>query len=208
MLEMQEDLNLYINTDWKKVRTISQLEMAIMDELSEYMRSGRRWKWWKGSGSPNEWNEKLEVIDVVHFYLSKILLHPRLKEMETGFLLGFETKQEFRAPIVKEDNTFDHDVFMRAARILMDGQPGVPANLDRFLKICGLTNLEVSAIYMAKITLNQIRQDQGYQKGTYTKVVGGLEDNDRLCDIVAAFLSDPGMTLEDVKLSVRETFGA
>jgi dimeric dUTPase (all-alpha-NTP-PPase superfamily) len=207
MLELQDDLNSNTDPYWKTNRSISQFEMAIMAECVELMESGRKWKWWKFSdGIADDWNEKIEIIDIVHFYLSKILLHPSLHRMQTDLFVGFNFPNQDGPSLISTTGEFAPEPFMRAVRLLIDGYGGTTANLDLFVKAANMTTEEVSALYIAKNTLNNIRQGQGYQDGAYIKNRGGIEDNVRLMPIIDAFMITPTMGLADIKRSVEEEF--
>jgi dUTP pyrophosphatase len=80
------------------------------------------------------------------------------------------------------------------------------AALLQLVASVGLTSLEISAIYTAKMTLNQIRQSSGYKDGTYVKVQDGVEDNQKLKDLVENFLSDNTMSLARLTKNVRNRF--
>ena len=47
-------------------------------------------------------------------------------------------------------------------------------------------NFNIAAYYIAKHTLNHIRQLGGYKDGSYKKVVDGKEDNELLHDAIAS----------------------
>lgn len=207
MMDIQEELNIVIDPDWAQKRTFGELDVAILDELSEYLGSGRKWKWWKKAGNPNVWNEKLEIIDALHFYISKMILSHRERPYtveELDNTVGYSISDSL-APVHNEDGSLNHRIFMYAAKVLLSMDVG----LEKFNHILTTFNIsaeEFAAIYVAKATLNEIRQRTGYQDGSYRKVVGGVEDNDRLRDIVAAFVSDRNLTLSDVKKMVEKEF--
>lgn len=81
-------------------------------------------------------------------------------------------------------------------------------NILEMVNSIGLTSLEISAVYTAKMTLNQIRQSSGYKDGSYVKVVDGVEDNERLKSLVDAFIADDKMTLARLAKNVRNSFFA
>jgi dUTP pyrophosphatase len=80
------------------------------------------------------------------------------------------------------------------------------ANIIQMVSSVGLSSLEISAIYTAKMTLNQIRQSNGYKDGTYVKVEDGVEDNQKLKSLVEDFIADETMTLNKLTKNVRNRF--
>jgi dUTP pyrophosphatase len=80
------------------------------------------------------------------------------------------------------------------------------AHLLSLVASIGLTSLEVSAVYIAKKTLNEIRQSSGYKDGSYVKVENGVEDNQRLKSLVDDFIADETMTLNKLSRNVRNHF--
>lgn len=201
MADIQDRLNELTQNDWKNTLTKDHFRVALFDELAELLGSGRKWKWWKASGNPDTFNEKIEVIDVVHFYLSVMMLE--YIYLDTTTVLGL-SKDEVLMNWLYDEDAFSHGEFMKQARqLLMNGSSFF---LNEFVRSAGLTQEETSALYVAKATLNEIRQSQGYKTGEYVKVKDGIEDNQRLKNIIEDYLSDPSKTLEDVRERTEQEF--
>lgn len=197
--ETQEKLNEFTLENWKDKLTKAHFNVAILDELGELAGSGRQWKWWKHGNSPDCWNEKIELIDILHFYLSKIILTEHNNEM----LLDTDTNT--KSLIDNETGWFSHESLSEFAKIMLDDDVDV-GYIYNIIDAVGMSIEEVMAIYTAKAELNFIRQESGYKDGSYVKVDDGIEDNQRLQIIVENFLNDDSLSLSDVKLNVRDEF--
>lgn len=202
MKDIQEQLNEFTLSNWKERLNKSHFQVAMLDELGEFLGSGRTWKWWKHGNSPDAWNEKIEAIDILHFYLSIMILSGNNKNEDC--FLGHSDKENARTNMFNQDGTLHHEAFARHVRELLTMD--TPYAINEFLLELGMMKEEISAIYVAKAELNFIRQEDGYKNGTYKKVVDGIEDNQRLKIIVDNFLEDDTLTLDDVKKNVRSEF--
>lgn len=200
--EKQDRLNELTLTNWKKELTPEHYRVAILDELGELQGSGVTWKWWSSKKTCDFWNLKIEAIDIMHFYLSVLILHGEVSPK--GAFLGQAKGTSSQNRLVNDDGTMNHIPYMSATKDLLT--KATYATLNRFLQGFNINQEEVSAIFVAKCTLNEIRQNKGYKNGTYVKVKDGVEDNVRLETIVDAFLNDKNMTLDDVEKSVWEEF--
>lgn len=204
MCEIQDRLNEYTTTNWKNVLTPEHFYIAFFEELGEILGSGRKWKWWKKAGNLNAWNEKIEVVDCLHFLLSIRLLSP--EPIEKQIPLGVLKEAYDGGHVFDENGDFHHKHLFEVVRgIVKTGN----MNFNRINKLmCGfqLYEQELSGIYVAKATLNEIRQTLGYKEGSYIKTKEGVEDNERLQVIVDAFLSDKNLSLYDVYEMVKEEF--
>lgn len=207
LLEMQDELNCLINPHWRRDRTPEDFSVAILDELSELMGSGRKWAWWKSSGRPNFWNERVEMLDIIFFYLSKIILNTdqKITKRQLNAFVGLESEPLLIPPMFDDDGGFNNRIFIQCANRLLAG-PGNLQALKLFVTATGLTSLELSAIYTGKYQLNIIRQNEGYRSGKYKKVKDGVEDCERLMYIVEGFLNDITLSLTDVSKAVEEEF--
>lgn len=202
MKDIQTQLNDFTLPNWREKLNKNHFQTAIIDELGEFLQSGRTWKWWKSGNNPDVWNEKIEVIDILHFHLSINLLAGVTKNDDC--CLGYLDKSNVRTNMFDYDGTLDHNTFARHTRNLLTMD--TPYAINELLLSVGLTAEEVSSIYVAKAELNFIRQEDGYKDGTYVKVNDGMEDNQRLKLIVENFLEDNTLSLTDVKTNVREEF--
>ena len=136
--------------DWDK---------AIRIELAEYEDSFD-WKWWK-SGHDNIANAKMELIDVLHFAISRSLtntvkadLIDSLSESYDERFKGFYNTSD----LYENSENFYHKLFGLFNKHNMD--------------IEGIYRL-----YMQKNLLNIFRQKNGYVEGTYDKVFISYHNN-------------------------------
>lgn len=206
--EVQARTNDVMKPGWRETMTREDYQVAIIDELSEYLGSGRAWKWWKkASGEVDLWNEKIEIIDIVHFYLSAMLVDNNV--ITGNVFIGYYEDEDPICKFHNPDGTLNRKAFADMSRRLM-AKDVLPTHclvyLNNLLQGVGLTQEEASAVFIAKAALNEFRTYSGYQDGSYVKVQDGIEDNERLRYIVGAFLHDPNMTLDDVRRSVEEEF--
>lgn len=202
---IQKELNDIVRPNWNDPLSNSYLSfdhfnVAILDEVSELLGSVN-WKWWKKEDKYDLWNLKIEAIDIFHFFLSILILDkPSLLDPSSE-----EGKQEvcnhvIEHPLIK-DAEFNYSGLVNCISDMI-----TYANIKDItllFNLVGMNSEEISAVYVAKATLNKIRQEKGYQKGTYQKTVNGIEDNQTLQSLVEKFLSTPSMTLQDIETAVR-----
>ncbi len=160
LISMQNNLNLFIDKDWKKNRTVDDFQTETILEIAELMECFPH-KWWKKQKFELE-NAKMELVDVLHFALSGLLLQEeKIKHVKLDvasvvtipfckYLIQLALKNRFNEIILH--------LF----------------NLSKKMEF------DIVAYYVAKFTLNKIRQLRGYKTGEYTKVIHGIEDNEML----------------------------
>jgi len=192
MAEMQDILNRRTAGDnWHEQGL--NWKAAIMVECAEAIES-LGYKWWKDKDIDLQ-NAKVELIDILHFVISKDLEKYSYEDVARSM--------------------------MKAFYININTDTAKPSLIDRFLSLSyhsyednmQPTYNELLAIwkelgedmeslykgYMTKNILNEFRQDSGYQEGTYRKLWGykgeEVEDN------VVAF--DIANTLEVNELFAR-----
>lgn len=242
MLEAQDSLNKIINPQWRNIGNKNahspyMHQVQILEESIEMIGSGVKHQWWKKVDTSNfdMFNFKIELIDMLHFYLSQYIL---LKvEGEGNKLefdgLGFEDmyfgcdvadigNEQFDlsnfATLLKNTNELNHEEFMIAVREIVsldkfaaqvDGKQLSRIFYGAFNYLVTLARLEgqeLSALFVAKMELNRFRQSEGYKSGKYVKVRDGMEDNERLQPIVEEFLENKELTLGWVRKNVRDVF--
>lgn len=191
---LQESLNEFITPSWNKVRTELDFMIATQTELaellnSEYTENGKKftlpWKWWKNA-SPNHSNDTLDWTEVHPAVLNNV-------KIELTDLLFFTLSQKLLGDLTAEDElvAFDDNDWANIINIGTNSlvrRPG--ASLQLVVELATRLNFNIAAYYVAKHTLNYIRQLNGYRSGTYQKVIAGREDNDLLHDIIE------GITIE------------
>lgn len=201
-VDIQLRLNELTFPEWKKELTVDHFRVAMLDEFSEFISSGMKWKWWKAGDSPDTENERLELIDVMHFYLSVLLLEDKVPDEEV--YLGIERHDGLPGVMFDSSDCLRHNIFVQYVKNMMNEADWT--HLNGLLSSYPMTQEEVSATFMAKATLNEIRQMKGYKTGEYVKVRVGVEDNDRLHAVISAFINNEGMTINDVRKGVLEEF--
>jgi len=186
---LQDSLNELITPNWKEVRTELDFMVANLMESAELMdttcmvgdkKHSLNWKWWKENDSNNrttdsvKWEElhpavianiKIELTDLLFFTLSQ---------------KGLGDMSDPLGDIELNNNDWINFVTISAFNLLQ--QPGNALKL--VLLLAEKMDFNITAYYCSKLTLNLIRQNSGYQDGTYVKVNNGVEDNELLHEII------------------------
>jgi hypothetical protein len=162
-----------------------------------------------------EWNIKIEAIDMLHF-MTSIALFKGVPQEECQLTFCDLDSLPSEEAI---DYVFNIDVTKGNRHTLANIGQLIFADevsffaIDYMLRASGLTATEVSAVYIAKYTLNEFRYENGYDLGVYNKFIeltddSGkrvIEDNAFLEVIVTEFINDPDMLLEQIPAIVRNT---
>jgi dUTP pyrophosphatase len=181
--KLQDALNRIVDADWRSKRTPADWALACTMESTELIDS-YPWKWWKNvKAQPDINNVKIELVDILHFALSGAMQTADVPPtpLPQGVASAIVT------PLVEAPNAVA--TFRNVIRL---------ADMHRFdivteHCIAGADDLEFNlvAYYVAKHTLNYIRQLGGYKSGEYKKVQNGREDNELLHDAIS------GVTLDE-----------
>ncbi len=173
MARMQDEHNRQVHAEWRTQGY--EYYRAIWVECAE-MLDHFGWKWWKKQ-VPDADQVKLELVDIWHFALSEMLraetlddaLGPRLAAVTTGpgDAAAFRLAIEALAATSLNTRSFELAPFIDAMRELPMGYT------------------ELFDLYIGKNVLNRLRQNHGYQSGTYVKTWNGREDNEHLVEILA-----------------------
>jgi len=200
---VQDRLNEVTLPGWRDVLTVQHFQTAMFDECSELLNS-TSWKWWKKQDTDEAWNLKVEAIDILHFSLSILILkgldtstEPYLDEQIS---FGYDQGEVREVPLLSADGTINHDEFITQSVSILGATDTAP--FDSFFRSVGLSSVEISAIYVAKSTLNEIRQNNGYKSGEYQKMKGLLEDNQLLQEIVESYIADETQTLMNLMANI------
>ena len=209
--DLQDTLNSKAdkkNPEWRLVRTANDFILASVLELSELIESAP-WKWWKKASPTDWWNLKIEAIDMLHFMVSALLINGLDKE-QGEISLGYKTGDRnlpgiFQDPINVAQSFINREYSVELMKKVLSFDTDASV-IDEVMRSVGLKADEISAIYIAKYTLNEIRWAGGYDDGTYKKMkANGVEDNVFLQTVVDKFLVDESLNLSDVSRLVRET---
>jgi dimeric dUTPase (all-alpha-NTP-PPase superfamily) len=193
---IQNDLNEFTVSEWKKNLTVDHFRVAILDEMSELLNS-TNWKWWKLQDQHDDWNLQIEIIDIFHFALSIFILNNTYHHSKD---LEFGTKGDGVNHMLTFENTLNHAEFINNMAALLSDY--TPTDMDNLFAAAGMNPEEISAIYIVKSQLNFFRQSGGYANGTYQKVQDGMEDNVRLKYFVDMFLQNDTMSIQNLMDSV------
>lgn len=196
--ELQDGLNAMINPSWRSVRTLDNWALAITMESTELLDS-YPWKWWKNiNAQPDIANVKIELVDILHFSLSGTM---QLRTIPADKLLPMTSKplQDVMHRFKPSSDNYSCDPNEVIFFPLSDVQNAIPsfrnviqlANAMRFNEITEAViyaaedlGFNLVAYYVAKHTLNCIRQLGGYKDGSYVKLRDGVEDNMLLHDCI------------------------
>lgn len=201
------------NPNWIEVRTENDFKLASILEMAEMIES-TPWKWWKG-GKADLWNIKIELIDMLHFMISNVAMRGTIKENEANQVLGFKEGEEIVKTFFYENDEnkgADRDVSMDIFKALVNDEYNFDF-INEVVKGGGLEANEISSIYIAKYTLNEIRWEGGYALDQYKKMKAGyvdekgnaveaVEDNVFLKELVDDFKNNETMTLKELRENV------
>jgi hypothetical protein len=187
-LNLQEQLNAKINPNWKEERTEKDFYRAIWLEAAELMEE-LPWKWWKKVETDFE-NLQIEVVDIFHFTLSLILLkdHEWKKQNSTINYIEFSIPFLYRAleennkKLNTEELIAEVEELVRNA--ITERDTLTYLTFANIIKNTFESFDKLYLLYTGKNILNHIRQEYGYNAGTYKKTINGLEDNKYLTKVV------------------------
>lgn len=189
LAKLQDALNKFIDVDWRTKRQPDDWGLAVTIEATELMDS-YPWKWWKNvNATPDFNNVKVELVDILHFALSGTMQMSGKPQQA----IPEDVLSTIVPPLAETANavkTFRNVIYL--------------AKIHRFdviteMVIASADDLEFNLVgyYIAKHTLNYIRQLGGYKSGAYKKVRDGVEDNALLHECLAQVPVEE--TLDDTK---------
>lgn len=190
---LQGSLNSFIDKAWVTNRHPDDWGLAITLESAELIDS-YPWKWWKNvKAQPDIGNVKVELVDILHFSLSGTMqLHANaVNNNKTGADAAVFAQEEqlkawglnpsIVAPLIETQNavaTFRNVIGLAKFHKFDIITEQIIASAEDL-------GFNLVAYYIAKHTLNVIRQLGGYKSGTYVKVNNGKEDNELLHEVIA-----------------------
>lgn len=218
MLSLQCEMNSTVNPNWLEANY--PFLRAVVVEGGEALEH-HGWKWWKAQ-SMDRAQVALELVDILHFYLSHQIL-------ATYKLPGGQDCQ--RSDLLdRAASSIASDLAWQGGPIGFDGRqfdPESMALLDQFELMVGLstsrrasfrllaaaaTNLGLSPAdmfsqYVGKNVLNIFRQQNGYKEGTYEKTwADGREDNEHLADIMARIPTEDADYIDQVRTALAASY--
>ena len=173
---LQDGLNRIIDVDWTTKRSCDDWALAVTMEASELMDS-YPWKWWKNvNATPDFKNVKIELVDILHFALSGTMQLTHKAGAEGVPAFPADGNRDIVAPLAVTANavaTFRNVIHLcKYHRFDVITEHVVAAADD--------LEFNLVAYYVAKHTLNYVRQLGGYKDGSYKKTNAGVEDNELL----------------------------
>ncbi len=214
MFQLQEELNKKINSEWRKERTKEDFVRATWIECAELVDS-LPWKWWKKQ-EPDMENVQIEVVDIWHFIMSYILLDyndigeiigsPEIDYFLRGIKEDFHNinvSGEYINHYLAETDKYKKIIFLteRVAEGFLKGNSLEGVFFFGLLVKNTISFKNLYLLYIGKNVLNHIRQEMGYNKGTYKKSIEGMEDNQYLFKIVQEVKNK-----EELEDKIREAF--
>jgi dimeric dUTPase (all-alpha-NTP-PPase superfamily) len=207
MYELQNKLNILTikKIAWQDGYSLAGMRLNwfryIKMEASELIESFPIKHWKDIDKKINFLNSKIELVDIWHFLLSKIietdLINMKKKavslyELEEIFESSYKKYEELK---IVENNHIKYcekfEIYLNEFEyyVSTDSIKGVLSidTLDTFIKLCcsiGLSFEELHKIYIGKNCLNQFRQDNGYKENTDIKTWENKEDNEVMFEIV------------------------
>ncbi|WP_456027253.1 dUTP diphosphatase [Pseudomonas capeferrum] len=186
MLNLQSTLNAMVDPAWLS-KKFPYLRAAFVEAAEALDHHG--WKWWKKQ-EPNLTQVQIEISDILHFYLSDILIESA-GDQQKAEQIFVEECADTTSEVTIDDNVFSLDVadvptlleLLAALAVLR--KRSFPVFQSLMIR-CQLDWESLYVNYTSKNVLNIFRQLNGYKDGTYIKMWAGREDNEHLADIVAA----------------------
>ncbi|EPY43548.1 dUTP pyrophosphatase [Angomonas deanei] len=167
------------------------------------------WKWWKNiAAQPDFANVKIELVDILHFSLSGTMQLQSCERSVVPAIAGKKVSEVFTPFTPSPAPTTLKTAVEGTIFFPLSDTPNAIASFRNVIQLANayrfdlITESVISAAedldfnlvayYVAKHTLNCIRQLGGYKSGTYVKVNKGVEDNVLLHDCIK------GITVEEV----------
>lgn len=208
MLDLQYKLNTLVDKDWIAKR-FPYLRAAFVESAEALDHYG--WKWWKKQ-TPDIPQVQIEISDILHFYLSDILLSTSGDIASAANLMLAECDIKNNEISINKI-TFDIETadiqtlfeLLAATSILRQ------RNFNVFQKIMEKCNLDWSSLYIGYVSkniLNIFRQDNGYKDGTYKKIWENREDNEHLHDIVSSLDSSSATFSKNIIEALTKKYGS
>ncbi|MEX1197237.1 MAG: dUTP diphosphatase [Pseudohongiellaceae bacterium] len=210
MLAMQAAMNRHIDPDW--VSAAYPYLRAVVIEAAEAMEH-HGWKWWKHQRCDLP-QLQMEVIDIWHFLMSRLLLDHHGDEEAALTELMKEAAIDPGTVILRFDG---HD-YTPASLPLLDKLQllSATAAADRteiplfaaLLEDCGMDWSELFRQYTGKNVLNGFRQDHGYKEGHYRKTWQGREDNEHLVELMDSLDAAPATFRDELYKALESRYEA
>lgn len=196
-LTLQNKLNIITcGENWKngvthKGKIIDWITCFDM-ELSEFVDSFP-WKHWKDiEATPDIINAQIELVDIWHFILSDLLRQRKHNIICFDIASFIEEKYANKETFNILSSQWVFNSAIKYLKHFINDPINNPytehPTLEYFFALCeniGLTIDKLFSLYFGKNILNEFRQNNGYNEGTYKKVWNKQEDNVVMYHIVA-----------------------
>lgn len=178
MSQKQDSLNEHTKKGWRNKGL--NFRRALRLEAAEAMES-TPWKWWK-KGEMNNENLVVEATDMMHFALSIALM----EGYEGWVWLDDQVEKIMIDPLRLSEEAVVESVQDQIDDIMQrtfytDTANSNPSDIVRSVVILmwllNMSRDDMYKMYFAKNVLNEFRQDNGYESGSYIKIWDGSEDN-------------------------------
>lgn len=195
MFALQDSMNSVVNPGWKSAN-YPWLDAIMVEAVEAFDHTN--WKWWKDTTAEPDWDQvRMEVVDVWHFLISKMISENWGTNLEKMSIVIDGMGQ---APSVEDKDSFHcaiKDVVTEATLDRPSSTGRIFHHLLSSMVYCGLSFQLVHWLYLGKNTLNIFRQNHGYKEGTYVKMWNCKEDNEVLTEILQTWPIDgPELTFE------------
>jgi len=165
-----------INPDWVNggARFLRAAFVESAEALEHY-----GWKWWKKQTIDLP-QVQMELVDILHFYLSHTIVEARGKMDSAGDALVADLAT---APsVVLDGKTYALNSLPVPELLELIGGLAVCGRasykvLEQTMTACEMSWNDAYTQYVSKNVLNIFRQQHGYKEGTYIKIWNGEEDN-------------------------------
>ncbi|PLW82532.1 dUTP diphosphatase [Kineobactrum sediminis] len=197
MLTMQDRMNTRVHPQWTEQGFAWYRALWIeCGELLEHYG----YKWWKKQ-APDLPQVQLEVIDIWHFGLSALFADGD----------GIDTMAARMATEIGDFEPEGLGVREATEALALHALQTKGFSPTRFWELMLAAGLDFGTLYTAyvgKNVLNFLRQDYGYQEGTYIKIWEGREDNEHLVEVLASHDSTAADFAEQVYASLEARYSA
>jgi len=194
LLKMQDELNKIVHPEWH-TQGYDYMRASAIESVEAIEHHG--WKWWKLQKIDLP-QLQMEMIDIFHFYLSRVLQQEKVNYQEAALNSMIEKYMPSNSDNISikfDDKVYSVDEMKLLDKIdLMCGLACAKRfDFPLFFNICkevDLTPKDIYEQYVQKNTLNIFRQKNGYKQGTYVKIWFNEEDNVHLVNIAKTLNSE------------------
>ena len=208
MLDLQSKLNTLVDKDWVSKR-FPYLRAAFVESAEALDHYG--WKWWKQQ-TPDIPQVQIEISDILHFYLSDILLGTDGDVGSASRVLSVEcsdvsTQVAIDGVLYNIEEVDTCTLFELLAAFSIMRRRSFPI-FQAVMRKCGLDWDSLYVGYVSKNVLNIFRQNNGYKDGTYLKLWDGREDNEHLHDVVLSLDSTSASFSQDIFAALQAKYSS